>query len=387
MIDVSSETCTGCGACVVVCPKSCIRMVPDAEGFAVPVIDEDSCVGCGLCERRCPEMHREMFNSRDQVSYALKWRSISPAIERSASGGAFFALALTVLEQGGAVYGAAFDKSYAVRHIRARTKDELTKIQGSKYVQSDIGSTYLEVAKDLSEGRQVLFSGTPCQIAALYACVKGDSENLYTVDVVCHGVASPELFSKYLEWVNEKYGRLREYSFRSKRFGWGNVVRIEGERRQRYVSSSDPYNKAYMGGACYREVCYKCKYAQQSRVSDITICDFWGIQSQHPDFYRKDGVSGVLVNSDHGSALFKRVWNRCEVLRVDFGSIAAHNGNLKAPSKRPPVRGDLYKGICELSGREFVEKRLVPLIGFKDRIKALIPFWVKYPIRRALKRF
>lgn len=387
VISANSKNCAGCRACEYVCPKGCIQMRPDGEGFLVPVVDFNRCVGCGLCERRCPERHGIPRADDLQKVYAFRWAGDLEVIAKSASGGAFPALALPVLKRGGVVYGAAYGSGLAVRHVRISEKTSLGILQGSKYVQSDIEGAFPHVRDDLKAGREVLFSGTSCQVAGLLSFLGGRHDLLRTVGVLCHGVASPLMFERYLKWAETKYGKVENYNFRSKRYGWGVAARIAGEKKKKYVSSSDPYNKVYLSGSCYRECCYSCRYASQERLEDITICDYWGIQKAHPNFYRKSGVSGVLVNTMVGRRMLADALEFGEIRNSDFDVLAAHNHNLIAPTSRPKVRDDIYKGIQEMDGFEYVEERMLPMVGIKDKLKALIPLWLKYPIKRLVKGF
>ena len=281
------ERCVGCKSCEQSCPKHCISMVENNEGFWYPSVDEKSCIECKLCLKRCPVENTDFHRNTPKKVWA--WRNKNDAdIMRSASGGAADSAAKAVLQMGGVVYGAAYDEQLAVSHIEVTADAERKKLQSSKYVQSDPKDGYAKAKQRLAEGKKVLFTGTPCQIAGLYAFLGGNPENLYTVDLICHGVPSPKFFKKYLEYQNKQTaGRVIYFNFRSKdKRGWGTQYLLKTKTKTKTKTkalSLDRYGKHFMDGDCYRESCYQCAYANTSRVGDLTVGDFWGIAKSHPD--------------------------------------------------------------------------------------------------------
>lgn len=365
------EKCLGCKSCEQSCPKRCISMVENKEGFWYPTVNEKNCVECGKCLKTCPVENTEMHRNNPQTVWA--WRNKSDTdIMRSASGGAADSAAKAVLQMGGIVYGASYDEQLVVGHIEVENDAEREKIQSSKYVQSAPKDSYSKVKQRLSEGKTVLYTGTPCQIAGLYAFLGGDKPNLYTVDLICHGVPSPKFFKKYIEYQNKQTdGRVIYFNFRSKdKRGWGTQYLLKTKTKTKTKTLSlDRYGKHFMDGDCYRESCYQCAYANTNRVGDLTVGDFWGIAKSHPRFNSPKGVSSVFVNTKKGQVLFERMkpFADTEIATLEEAMVKQHN--LVQPSIRPENRSTFYKGIDE---QGFVENLKVGL-QLKDRIKAVLP--------------
>lgn len=289
------EKCVGCKSCEQSCPKQCISMIENKEGFWYPFVDEKNCVECELCLKRCPVENTDIHRNEPKKVWA--WRNKNDEdIMRSASGGASDSAVKTVLQFGGVAYGAAYDEKFVVSHIAVTTDVQRQKIQSSKYVQSDLKDCYSKVKEDLLKGKRVLFTGTPCQIAGLYAFLGGDKENLHTIDLICHGVPSPKFFKKYLEYQKSKIDESIVYfNFRSKdKRGWGTQYLLKTKTKTKTKTLSlDRYGKHFMDGDCYRESCYQCPYANTKRVGDLTVGDFWGVVKSHPAFYSEKGVSSI----------------------------------------------------------------------------------------------
>lgn len=365
------EKCVGCKSCEQSCPKHCISMVDNKEGFWYPVVDEKNCVECGKCLKTCPVENAEQHRNMPQTVWA--WRNKNDAdIMKSASGGAADSAAKTVLQMGGVVYGAAYDEQLVVSHIEVERDEDREKLQSSKYVQSNPKDSYSKVKKRLAEGKTVLYTGTPCQIAGLYAFLGGDKPNLYTVDLICHGVPSPKFFKKYIEYQNKKTdGRVIYFNFRSKdKRGWGTQYLLKTKTKTKTKTLSlDRYGKHFMDGDCYRESCYQCAYANTSRVGDITVGDFWGIAKSHPEFNSPKGVSSVFVNTEKGQELFEKMKPFAETEQATLKEAMVKQHNLVQPSNRPENRSDFYKEIDE---PDFVSNLKVGL-QLKARIKAILP--------------
>ena len=365
------EKCVGCKSCEQSCPKHCISMVENNEGFWYSSVDEKSCIECGLCLKKCPMENIEFHRNKPQKVWA--WRNKNDAdIMRSASGGAADSAAKTILQMGGIVYGAAYDEHLTVSHIEVTADAEREKLQSSKYVQSDLKGSYAKAKQQLSEGKIVLFTGTPCQIAGLYAFLGGDHENLYTVDLICHGVPSPKFFKKYLEYQNKQMaGKVIYFNFRSKgKRGWGTQYLLKTKTKTKTkVLSLDRYGKHFMDGDCYRESCYQCIYANTSRVGDLTVGDFWGIAKSHPDFNSPKGVSSVFVNTEKGKKLFEMMCPLAEVEEATLKEGMVKQHNLVRPSSRPKTRDIFYNGIDEPGFIEHIKVGLQP----KARLKSVLP--------------
>ena len=225
---VSPSRCVGCHACFNICPVRAITMVENEEGFKYPQLDKQTCVNCGKCEKVCPALIGHPLTHDKSPEFYAVWNKENDIRRQSSSGGMFRILAEEIIAEGGVVYGAAFDEANHLRHIRVENVDELGALMGSKYVQSDIGTMLGQVRADLRNGRQVLFSGTPCQVAGLYAFLGGNHENLLTVDVLCHGVPSPGVFQRYLEGIGVDGGCRIE--FRNKDKGWKRFSLIVADK-------------------------------------------------------------------------------------------------------------------------------------------------------------
>ena len=338
MIQTKKKTdCCGCSACVQACPKQCISFDEDEQGFRYPVVNQESCIDCGLCEKVCP-----CLNSSEQVPpkevYAVK-NPDEKIRKESSSGGVFTMLAENVLDKGGIVFGARFNEKWEVVHDYTETKEGLIAFRGSKYVQSQIRNTYIQTKEFLNEGRIVLFSGTPCQIAGLKKFLRREYENLLTVDFICHGVPSPGVFRWYIQEktnnfvaqnCNEKSYSfspilsipketvkwpesicIKNISFRDKREGWKkysftiDLVETTVQGSQNTISlSSNVVNNTFLKGFVHdlylRPSCHKCPSRNYKSGSDLTIADFWGQEYMFPEFDNDTGVSAVIIKTDKG---------------------------------------------------------------------------------------
>lgn len=378
--------CTGCRACEQICPKSAISMVANNEGFLESSINYSRCIDCGLCRLVCPQNKAPELNTPLKV-YAV--RDIDDKeIRKSASGGAFVVAARNILSKGGIVVGAAYNNDMSVSHIIVNSLDDLQKLQSSKYVQSDTYHTFKKVREGLKKGTLVLYSGTPCQIAGLKGFLRKEYDNLYTMDLICHGVASPKLFSKYLSWLSHKLKcEIIDYNFRDKSIAWGLEYMIKVKHKSKAKarpSSLDPYYYHFLKGDTYRECCYCCKYSQRDRIGDITIGDYWGIEKEHPDFYSSKGVSCLLVNSKKGMRLWNMISKDFAFIESSFEKSAKANHNLKSPTLRPSIRDRIYNHIDEISVDEYFSTQLAVPFNLKARVKTILPKWFKIFIKRYL---
>lgn len=365
----NKKSCCGCGACANVCPKGAITMKPDELGYSYPAVDLSRCVSCGACKKVCSYQNGTSLHE-PLCAYAAVNKAKNQ-LEKSASGGIFAAIATYFLEIGGVVFGAAldFNNGHSIAHlIEIDDVSQLWRLQGSKYVQSSVEQTYKQAKQKLDAGKKVLFSGTPCQIAGLYGYLKKEYSNLWTIDVICHGVPNLKFFDDYLRIESKKRDGIPiGYSFRDKKRGWGMNARMDlkclsGKEKSIYIPARlTSYNTLFLDGDIYRENCYECPYACKERVSDMTIGDFWGIEREHPDllkqgeFDEKKGISCILVNTQKAIELCEKLTDKICFHESKFEKIEKKNGQLNHPSVQSERRKIVMKIYGE-SGYDGIEK-------------------------------
>ena len=353
--------CCGCGACAQSCPKNCISMEPDSEGFLYPKVDETQCVNCGLCEKVCPILLKQKPDPIKVEAYAA-YTSNSELREKSSSGGIFSLLAQEILNRGGTVAGAAFAADFSVRHILVENDAELDRLRGSTYVQSRMEDTYVQIRDLLKQGRPVLFTGVACQIAGLKAFLGREYENLYTVDVLCHGVPSPKVWAHYRREQAQIHGTtLEEVSFRDKRKGWRHYSMAlnfaEGVEYCR-PGAEDTYLRVFLRDLCLRPSCHSCRFKDFPRLSDLTIGDAWGIERHMPDLDDDHGTSVVLVNSEKGMGLWNAVADNAVSRQGELDILLPKSADSRKSVKPHPNRsrffaalnrGDSMEQLCKLT--------------------------------------
>lgn len=339
----SHETCTGCAACLNACTHSAITMTADAEGFLIPHVDYNKCVECKLCEKVCPVISplqdKGFMNPR---AYAV-WSELDRRV--SSSGGAFSAFARYILSQGGVVFGAAFDKNLHCKHIEIQSMDGLAALRGSKYVQSEIGNTFVQVRNHLRADRKVLFCGTPCQVAGLKNFLRKPYPNLLTLDLICHGVPSDAVFQGYLKKISSRFAAdVEGYEFRD-RDGWGKAPSVSVCGKFHRIYGVDAlYMEAFNASAIFRKCCYSCPYSGLPRVGDCTLGDFWGIGRYGKPFKHDTmkGVSLVLANTEAGEAAMRQLKD-CYIEERTLEEALIENHNLNEPSTLNPNRDNIIR--------------------------------------------
>lgn len=307
MIQITDKhNCCGCEACVQICPKRCISFTSDNEGFSYPMADEAVCIDCGLCEKVCPVL--QPYEERTPLNTLAAINKNEEVRMASSSGGLFTLLAEQVIDEGGVVFGARFDDKWQVVFDSAETKEEIKAFRGSKYLQAKVGTSYARCKQYLEEGRKVLFSGTQCQIAGLIHFLRKPYNNLLTVDFICHGVPSPLVWKRYLDDVLNVGNRtINDIQFRKKELGWKHFsFALEYNDNNKSLLIFSPFSKdifmrAFLSNLILRPSCYACPAKCGKSHSDITIADFWGIDSVNPGMDDDKGTSLVLVNSEKGT--------------------------------------------------------------------------------------
>ena len=362
-IDDRSQCC-GCSACQAVCPHGAITMKPDRLGFMYPEVDHDLCVDCGLCENVCSFKPQGSFVK--PAAYAVRHKD-DREVAGSTSGAVFVSLSDHILEKGGVVYGAAFDEGFRVMHKRAVTSDARDEMRRSKYVQSDMGDVFRQVRKDLKDGMTVLFSGTPCQTAGLRSYIGPMlSQNLYLVDIVCHGVPSPKVWEAYLDWQEKKHGsEVLKVDFRDKTYGWRS-------HKEAFVFSDGKvtdtsYTYLFYEHLTLRESCGNCHFASLGRPSDLTLADYWRKDKAVPDFASDGkGCSLILCSSVKGRELLSAVDDCLYVSETVLADCI--QPNMKAPSRLHPEREAFERDFAE-RGLEYVMRRYGDL-GWRYAVRA-----------------
>lgn len=345
--------CSGCCACVNACPKNCISMEYDEYGVLLPVINQELCVNCGACERACPANHAPE-KKMPQKAYA-SWHLDETTRKKSASGGAAAAFYETMIEKGGIAFGTSFDKELNLSIKSAQSMEEVQAFKGSKYVQAFVGLSYREAKKNLEAGKQVLYVGTPCQIAGLRNYLKKDYDNLVTVDLICHGTPSLKHLHAHVKniekSINKKADNISfrgEYSFELTLYQNENVI----YRKYRFL---DKYFTGFLNGLFYRPTCYSCPYACAERVSDITIGDFWGLGKEAPCSYTMgDGVSVILPNTDKGHRFVMQAKDKLFLDERPLSEAINGNAQLDHPSKK------------HMNYEKF--KEMYPKVGFEKAV-------------------
>ncbi len=331
IMKIPHDNCTGCGICRVLCPKHCITMVENKEGFKYPIIDEEVCIQCGKCVQVCT-LNNLKEHKETTRAYAMQALD-SQLLESSSSGGVFSLLAEEIFNEKGVVVGAAFDENFEVSHVCIDSVEDLHRLRGSKYVQSDINTVYEPIKRALLAGKKVMFTGTPCQVDAInqYIRVTGvSSENLVLVDILCHGVPSRKVWRKYLAYrKNEDYATPIAINFRSKEISWKTYcMNFKYEDGSEYSNSNvdDLFLRGFLRNLYLRESCYSCNYKSLERVSDITIGDFWEVKKFSENFDMR-GTSLVFTHTKKGEKILETTFDRARVEKIK-NAHAVPNGGL-----------------------------------------------------------
>lgn len=368
----SSIFCTGCSACVYTCPVSAIHMSENEEGFLYPEVDENICTHCGLCRRVCPVYSPEYSNKKNPDCF-VAMANDELREGKSTSGAVFPILAQEVLRCGGAVCGAAFRPDWTVAHIIIEDKEGLERLKNSKYVQSDMSDCFPKIKNLLEAGRLVLFSGTGCQVAGLKGFLRKEYQNLWCIEVICHGVPSPGVWKKYL---NEKFdvSHIKSIEFRSKKYAWGEpIARVVCYNNIIYEESYTKgiYYSNFGNNIILRNSCGHCQFNRLPRQADITIGDFWGIDKKYPQFNDGKGTSVILVNNIKGYELLNKVKYNFKVFnKVLLNDAIPGNPNIISSSKENSYRDIFFKIFKKRSVQEALSFTAKDLSDCK-----IINFW------------
>lgn len=349
IIVVEKENCYGCHACSNICPTGAITMSTDEEGFYYPVVNDELCVNCKKCLDVCPHIHPPKKNTLKKA-FACYAKNEEEHLS-SSSGGFFSVVARKCIKDNGVVFGAAFDDNLEVHHIKVSSLEDIHKLKGTKYIQSKLGDIFIDVRNELHTGKKVVFSGTPCQIAALKNFLGAEYSNLLCIDLICHGVPSPLVWKKYLD---ETFGKenVKSMRFRNKIEGIHNVTLdytlMNNEViQERYEDSI--FIKGFISNLYVRPSCFNCQFKGADSTSDITIGDFWGIQEFHPQMDSKFGVSAILVHSKKGKRCLASIINDLYLCKSSYSKIKLWNESLVRPIKENSKRAIFFSRLEKYS--------------------------------------
>ena len=359
---IEKRDCCGCSACANICPHGAIEMVENSEGFLYPKIDQSKCVNCGLCKKTCPILNKINDNFKTPDCYAAM--ADDEIRKVSSSGGVFSIIAEYILNKNGYICGCTFDlDELKAKHIIINSKEELYKLRGSKYLQSDIGNIYQEVKKILDNDNYLLFSGTPCQVAGLKLFLRKTYEKLLTVDILCHGVPSQKVYNKYLkELLKTKEEKILNINFRDKKEGWSTSLTTTTTTTTTTYSNKqfkDNYMQLFLSNISLRQNCTDCKYCTTQREGDFTIADFWGIDNYDKNLNDGKGTSLVLVNNKKAQSVYSEIqnkFNQSEKVPLKYAILG--NRNLYAPHKVHAKRNEFFENLDKYTLKQLVNMYL-----------------------------
>lgn len=394
-----TDRCYECGNCIISCPVQAVNMIRDNFGCGLAVINTDKCIECGICKRICPSL-QPVKKNMPIIAYAAV--SKSRGAQNSTSGGIFFELASKILELDGFVVGAAYDKkNWSVCQTVISTQKDLIKLQGSKYVKSDVGDTYQLTKKILENGRWVLYSGTPCQIAGLKKYLGTAAyPKLLTIDIICHGTPPAKIFQDYIKYLSGKrHGQIEEFFFRCKKYGHrhiGKYVYWKGKRLRiaPLYSNESSYFSLFLKSYILNDACYKCSFSDTARAGDITLGDFWGIKTEYPNFFidyalpDDASISAVMINTSAGRELMKMGKKNLIYQQVDYEKIVKHNPRLSNQVTCKPGAYEILKAEYADKGYEGIEQffqKNTNYMKYLMRINQYVPLCIKREIKKLLK--
>lgn len=341
---LKNDKCTGCAACANVCPKNCIKMLADSEGFFYPEIDKKRCIGCDLCKSVCSVYNKSLKNTdRKKQAYACFSKSEN-IVKKSSSGGLFFEISKKVIDNNGYVCGAEYDDDFSVRHVMTNKKEFLNRLMKSKYIQSSVNGIYDEIKKALINERQVLFMGTPCQVKGLKLFLKKDYNNLICGEVVCHGVPSYKVLKKYTDYVSNN-SQLKYIDFRDKENGWRNYsvkMKFENDIEYNISNSECLFLIGFINNLYLRKSCYQCECKLNSTYADFTLGDLWGADKIVPNIDNNKGISLFISNSDKGDAILKSLSDDIFIKKLENDDYLNFNPSIIKSSEMNIKRKDFF---------------------------------------------
>lgn len=343
---IDTEKCIGCQACIETCPIHAIDFLRDSWGEGRASVNADRCIKCGFCNRICPALNAELNAIPQTVRAAIS----NNHRNTGSSGGIFYEIASRFIRDGGVVYGAAFDENLKLIHQRATTYEELTPLCKSKYLHSDMAGVYSNIKIDLKNGKNVFFVGAPCQASAVKNLFANQYKSqLYIADFLCHGTGTQRVFNACIhEEEKKRGGKITNFCFRAKtrkaEHSFSYTVECDGKKKT--ISGYDfefPYYYSFLKYTIFNDACYSCPYAQNARVGDITLGDFWGIKRYNASLDDRDGVSMLAVNSEKGEQLFDLTQDACKVYSYALHIATEHNQSYREPELYPVKKHELVE--------------------------------------------
>ena len=364
----NKEKCCGCTACMNICPVNAIEMIPDEEGFLYPIVNKGKCINCGLCEKTCPIINKKKAEGKIEEAYALRTKN-EEILKTSTSGGFFTPIANWVLSNGGVVIGVGFGDGLRVEHIVVtnENKERLIDLRGSKYVQSYLDNVFTQTKEFLKVGKTVLFSGTPCQVQGLIKFLDKEYDHLITVDLICKGVPSPELWNKFVNFQESKNkSKIKKVIFRNKTYGYhSGTMKIEFENGKRYYGSGrvNYMLKSYYSEIASRPSCYNCNFKDKKHISDFTIFDGWSVNKTVYGGVKDDdrGYTNVFVNSSKGKKILEKIKQNYILYEIDIDKAIEIDGIMVENSAVPNKNRKEYYKFFKENSMENTIKKFIPV--------------------------
>ena len=345
------KNCYGCRNCENVCPAQAIKMIENEEGFLVPNIDKNKCINCGRCDKACPYLnYKEKNDLLSKEWYGMYNKKIDECL-KSSSGAIFPAISNIFIEAGGEIVGCIWSNNMEPIHVCVSSKEEVDKMRGSKYVQSDL-KDIVKIVKERTKHKKILFTGTPCQIAAVKGYV-GENENLYTCALICEGVPSNRVWQKYKSDIEKKYNsKMIKANFRNKEISWESPLAVyefeNGKISKNMSFNSDEYVVAFLEGLMYRESCYNCQYKGNGHNADIIIGDLWGATKEQKEMSKNKGISLVIINTEKGKEILEKINDTVVIENVDKNRAIENNKLLMQPIKKHENKIKFYNKIDKM---------------------------------------
>ncbi len=355
---INKDDCSGCGACVCACPTKCLSMKRDSEGFYYPYIGDKNCINCEKCMSVCSVKSKPKTGSYSRRVFVVQHKDDRIRRE-STSGGAFTAIAEYIIKNDGIVFGAGMDENFRVRHMPAYDVEQLALFRNSKYSQSDLGDTFFKIKNSLIEGKKVLFSGTPCQVAGLKKFLPDYNENLITVDVVCRGIPSPLVFEKYIDYQKKRFGGFNKVLFRDKYSGYTHTtMSLYRDNVCLYHNGLeyDPMLKLFYQGMICRPVCSNCRFKEIERCSDFTLWDCFSASEIDKNFDDNKGTTFVMLHSEKAEILFDKIQNNIRACEGETKKVCSNTTEMLKSISHNPERRRFFQDVCSMLPDELFNK-------------------------------